>query len=106
MQQRGGLDQPDSPDSSCIATRVAEDPKLESPMIKGNRQVPPPWGEDADAAFIAASKAKLQWFEKQKGSPSPERPSRGSQLGRLFRLSIAIAIRMVSVIYAFFKRRF
>ena len=74
--------------------------------MKQRQQVPPPWPEETEAAFIAASYTKRQALENQVASISLDRPPGGSRLAKLYRVCVAIATRIVSVVYAFFQQRF
>jgi hypothetical protein len=90
--------------TSTHPDRIARTPATENPMEQRNQLVPPPWPEDDEAALIAASFTKDPRFENQ--TTSPDRPFGGSRLARVFRGCVAIAAHIVSVVYAFFKRRF
>jgi hypothetical protein len=104
MTSRTRLDRSGFAGFPAIPTRVAGTPATEKPMKQRNQPVPPPWPEDDETALLAASSTKRHRLENQ--IASPERPSGGSRLARLFSVCVAIASHIVSVVYTFFKRRF
>jgi hypothetical protein len=69
-------------------------------MKKLNRRVRPPWGDDMEEALRAQYQALRR---KAVLSPSGRRSSR-SRL--LFKLSVIIALSLVSFLYVFLSRHF